>query len=305
MKPLLRRLLLWAALPVLLMALAVWSWTPREPSWDGRSLGEWLKDLEPDKSVTLGADGALKAEAARRAIQGMGTNCLPFLLQRLGHLEPTPLESMIIKLEEQLGKHSITIPWARMETGQPTLAYALRSAFSELGHQAAPAVPELQQWLLTTNATKAWSASYVLTVIHPEGTAALIAAVTNRAIPDRMIVLFALHGIDSKHPEALAAFLGRAEDPDPSVRSMVGSLISIRRQDAAVILTVLLRLLDDPVGEVRASVLQRLGRIEWGIATQAPALTPLAADTDPEISSKANALLLKIKAQSATPLPAP
>lgn len=74
MKPTLRRRLLWLALPVLLVALAVWSWTPREPSWEGRSLSEWLKDLEPRTRKKLGAIGEQRVE---HALQGMGTNCLP------------------------------------------------------------------------------------------------------------------------------------------------------------------------------------------------------------------------------------
>ena len=109
MKPPPRRLLLWGALPVLLVALAVWSWTSREPTWEGHALSWWLEyeDPDPDTHGLVATMPAPKTDSADRAILGMGTNCLPFLLQRLRNPYPNPLERFVIKLEEKLEKHSI------------------------------------------------------------------------------------------------------------------------------------------------------------------------------------------------------
>ena len=188
MKINLRRCLLWLALPVLLVGLAVWSWTPSEPSWEGRSLSSWLKDLEPRTIDKLGTVGEQNAEAAKRAIQGMGTNCLPFLLRRLEHLQPTPLEQKLVMLEDQLGGNKIKLPWGGTEARINSRNFALGLAFETLGHQAAPIVSEMQRWLCVTNAHKDSIGANVLAYIHPEGTVALIAASTNRTIPSRLAV---------------------------------------------------------------------------------------------------------------------
>lgn len=303
MKPLLRRLLLWVALPVLLVALAVWSWTPREPTWDGRSLSEWLKDLEPARMKSPSAVDEQNAAAARRAIQGMGTNCLPFLLRRIESQNPTPLEKRLIKFEDLLAKEYVTIPWTRTQTRVEVRVADAFYAVQALGHEAAPAVPELQRWMCSSNANIAYTAAFLLGYIHPEGTAVLIAASTNRIILSREAVVVMLDGIASKHPQALTALLGMAADPDPWIRGQVGYLLAKRPDEAAVIWPVVNRLLADPDGLVRREVIGGLLRCKGDIRPAESALTSLVADPDPEISKVANRLLVKIKATPATPPP--
>lgn len=306
MNPRLRRLLFWVALPGLLVALAVWSWTPREPSWEGRSLSSWLKDLEPDRKEKLGAVGEQNAAAARRAIQGMGTNCLPFLLRRIESQDPTPPEKMLLKLEELLGKNSAYLLGERSEVRNGAHFYAAYYAFTALGHQAAPVVPECQRWLCSTNANRDALAVGVLESIHPEGTAALIVASTNSTLPRRRFVMGALLRLAPEHPEAFAALLRLDADPDPKIRALAGHVLAVGRYEAAVIWPVLNRLLADPDDSVRRAILRDLDSFKGDLSPAVPALTALTTDPDPEISSKANALLLKIKAHSTpTAVPAP
>lgn len=305
MKPRLRRLLLWVALPVLLVTLAVWSWTPREPSWDGRSLSEWLKDLEASRIEKLGVVDEKKAEAARRAIQGMGTNCLPFLLRRMETMGPTPIESTMVKLEEQLGKYAGYLPWELGDGRRGASVESAYYAFLALGHQTAPAVPELQRSLFSTTLHRDYFAAELLPNIHPEGTTALIVASTNSMIPRRRFVVGALHRLAPDHPEALAALLRLEADPDPNMRALLGRVLARGGYAATIIWPVLNRLLNDPDGSVRRAILRELDSFKGDADPAEPALTALLTDPDPEISSNAKALLLKIKAHSATPLPAP
>ena len=297
MKPLLRRLLLWVALPVLLMALAVWSWTPREPSWEGRSLSSWLKDLEPLRNEKMGAVGEQNAAAARRAIQGMGTKCIPFLLQRIDKLETTPLEG-------QLRTHGVSIPSKAAEPLPSDRINAITLAMNALGHEAAPIVPELQRWLASDNEDRGYAAALMLTSIHPEGTAVLISAYTNPTMPARFVIRLALPHAARLHPEVMPAFLSMASHPHPAIRTDTCFLLQNFEKDATIVLPVLIRLLGDRDSSVREEALATLGRFKADVGTAVPAITALLTDPDPEISSKAKALLLKIKASSAPPPPA-
>ena len=305
MKPLLRRLLLCGALPVLLVTLAVWSWAPREPSWAGRSLSDWLKDFEPARMRNPSAVDEQNAAAARRAIQGMGTNCLPILLRRIGRVEPAPLEKMLIKLEEFLAEQEVKIPWTPTQTRLEVGVSDACDAVNALGHQAVPAIPELKRWLLSSSDVKVSMGAYLLANIAPEGIEVLIAASTNRTVLNRAAVAGRLHSIASEHPQAFTALLAMTADADPSVRGQAGFLITSGRYEAAVIWPVINRLLADVERSVRREILRKLDRFRGDLRPAEPALTALLTDPDPEIRSQANALLDKIKAQSFTPSPAP
>lgn len=302
MKLTLRRLLLWLALPVLLVVLAVWSWTPsREPSWEGRSLSSWLKDLESQNAGELGATGEPKGVTAGRAIQGMGTNCLPFLLRRLDHSHLTPPEQLEIKLKEQLEEYDVKLPWDSTARHREQRWEAAAAAFKALGHQAAPVVPELQRWLCSTNSDHDFLAAWVLSYIHPEGTLALIAASTNRTIPRWRFLVGALEDLAPQHPEVFAAFLSMADHSDPEARAYAAYGLRRSEKETAATLPVFIRLLADPISSVRKNALLSLGNFEGDIRAAEPAVTTLVTDPDPEISKFAKDLLQKIKAQSSAP----
>lgn len=298
MKPNLRRFILWLVLPVLLLALAMWSWRPHEPTWEGRTLGSWLKDLEPDIGKKLGGVGEQKTAAATIAIQAMGTNCLPFLLQRLGLSQPTPWERMLINLEEQFGKRGVKLAWGNTEMQLQLQALATMSAIEALGQQAAPAVPELHRWLNQTNGHKDALAAQSLGRIHPQGTSVLTTESTNRLIPNRDWVFFALSQAAVHHSEALAVLLRSADDADPHVRRFAGQYLCHHAREASVVLPVLIRLLADPDGSVRKITLASLNRFKGDLTAAVPALTTLEADLDPWTSSQAKSLLQKTKSQS-------
>lgn len=305
MKPLLRRLLLCGALPVLLVTLAVWSWAPRQPSWEGRSLSDWLKDFEPARTRNPSAVDEQNAAAAQRAIQGMGTNCLPFLLRRIAQIQPAPLEKMLITLEDQLAEQEVKIPWTPTQTRLEVGVSDACDAVKALGHQAVPAIPELKRWLLSSSDVKVSMGAYLLANIAPEGIEVLIAASTNRTMLNRAAVAVRLHSITSEHPQAFTALLGMTADADPGVRGQAGFLITSSRYEAVVIWPVINRLLADVESSVRREILRKLERFRGDLRPAEPALTVLLSDPDPELSKAASRLLDKIKAQFATPPPAP
>ena len=63
----------------------------REPAWQGRTLGAWLRDFDADKPE-------VRASAAD-AIRQIGTNALPLIIQHLQHPDPrSPSTILALKL---------------------------------------------------------------------------------------------------------------------------------------------------------------------------------------------------------------
>jgi HEAT repeat protein len=261
--------------------------------------------LEPRTRKKLGAIGEQKAEFAGRALQGMGTNCLPFLLLRLGHYPLSPLDRMLLAAEGQLAEHKFKPPWTTTPYRLEEQNEAAAEAFSVLGHQAAPAVSELRRRLCSPYEITRTYAADALACVHPEGTAALIEASTNRTIPHRRFIFDTLHFVALERPEVFAALIALADDPDADVRAQAANILTLHPKEGAVVLPVLIRLLTDPDSLVRASALLSFGRVKGDLRAAEPALTALAANPDSETSRQAKALLQTFKAQSATPPPAP
>lgn len=145
----------------------------------------------------------------------------------------------------------------------------------------------------------------LLANIAPEGIAVLIAACTNRTVIHRAALAVTLHIIASEHPQAFTALLGMTADAQPGARMQAGYLITNSRYEAAVIWPVINRLLADPVSFVRRACVDALDKFVGDINPALPALTMLLSYPDPELSKAASRLLDKIKAQFATPPPAP
>jgi hypothetical protein len=70
-------------------AAIVWAW-PREPRYEGKSLGQWLADLELDS----GADRNAR-ERAVAAVRAMGTNALPRLTRMLCAQDSAPKKLLL------------------------------------------------------------------------------------------------------------------------------------------------------------------------------------------------------------------
>jgi hypothetical protein len=225
----------------------------------------------------------------------MGTNSLPFLLWRLEHLHPTFPEEMVMWLEAQLERHAINPPWDRIRNRATGRYEAIMIAFELLGHRAAPAIPELQRRFYSSDEEQSHFALQLLTPMYPEGTAVVIAASTNQTIPMRRYVCYALHRVAGSHPDAFAALLGMADDPDLYVRARVASILRDYEKEAAAVVPVLCRLLGDRAGHVREEARISLRDFKGDIRADEPVLSALAADPDQKIGAHASEILQKRK----------
>jgi hypothetical protein len=141
----------------------------REPAWQGRTLGAWLRDFDADRPET-------RASAAD-AIRQIGTNALPFILQRLQHRDPgsrSTIFALKLKLFELLNKQSLVKIQFRLGASPRHQALA---AIDALGLLATNALPALEKLLHESPPDP--RVPYVIARIGPEGLPLLRQALTN------------------------------------------------------------------------------------------------------------------------------
>ena len=141
----------------------------REPTWQGRTLGAWLRDFDADKPE-------IRASAVD-AIRQIGTNALPLIIQRLQHPDsraPSKILALKLKLLELLTKQSLVK--IQFRPGASPRHQAL-AAIDALGPAAANALPALEK-LLHENPPDP-RVPYLIARIGPEGLPLLRQALTN------------------------------------------------------------------------------------------------------------------------------
>src|SRR5580765_8198129 len=117
-------------------ALAIWAARgPREPTYEGRVLSDWLNHHVASSAAVppSGSPGWNKAEEALRAI---GTNGIPVLIDMLQAKEPPRLVRTLADLGRRIGlRINLRPAWERIEEAE--------YAFHVLNTNAVSAVPEL------------------------------------------------------------------------------------------------------------------------------------------------------------------
>lgn len=305
MKPTSPRHLLWLMLPMLLLALAVWFWRPREPEWEGKPLSFWLERLAVPWGDSIYDEPATPGEqAAYRAIRGMGTNALPALLRRLSQPAPRPWEWKVMEVENYLDARSIRYPWRRVnEQAYLNEAAGIR-AFLALGTIADPAVPELCRRLNSTNWTETFRAAQILARIGPHGVDAVFAASTNIAAEARAAAAFGLGVVITNRAEAFAALMTLKNDPDTRVRASVAGSLGAYDDRRAETVGPLIAMLSDRDVSVRRMAIQTLSGIgrHADLSAAVSALTVLKADPENWMREMATNLL-NVIADTATTTP--
>jgi hypothetical protein len=161
-------------LVVFAACIGFYTLTPHEPSYKGRSLSYWLRQIDDGERqnglnwqawTTNGSEAAVKA---REAIRQMGTNSIPFLLQRLTNQDPG-LKNKVLTI---LGKQR-WIKFPAPETNATHRAAAL--AFDALGPAAKDAASNLVAVLIRPQIgaedDSPKCATIALAAIDPKGTA--------------------------------------------------------------------------------------------------------------------------------------
>lgn len=182
---------------LLVMAVGLRLFGPKEPSYEGVTLTEWLK-LSSWRAVELGTNmsKAERLEKTRRAVKAIGTNAIPTLLALMNAKE----EPIKCKILSWMGRHSVPSPHI-MDTFEARYVAAL--GFEMLGHDALPAAPALVALMQNTDGDIRTRALQSLCAINP-GKAFLLPALWQGFYdPDDEVHFFARNELRLHFPDEL------------------------------------------------------------------------------------------------------
>ncbi len=245
-----RRIIVLGSLMVCIAAaLIIFLYPDREPTYQGRTLSEWL-DAPYRKNNVKWWPGQ---EATRAAVRTMGTNAVPFLIKRFRHPPDRKAELDKSPLKERFyyGLWKLRLGCIAERYYDPFWFERLnqtRLAFTALRPCAKDVVPQL------------------IEIYH-------------RRKEDRLLVLhaFALLGA----PEAVPFLLTQAPDTNAMVRYLVFTALGETKTDAQTVVPVLLNGLSEAETNARASAAQALNKFGPELHSAIPLLLAHTGNTDP------------------------
>lgn len=205
-----------------------------EPSYNGRTLSEWLKDYRrPERN------GSLPTEA-EFAVRAIGTNALPVLLQWNGYELPwwrkTLLALTTWPVEGKTSGEGEIIYGRSLILGESTQRAQLAEVgFIILNTNAAPVIPNLEAMMKNGRSEAVrLRAIYALGEIGRPGIPALTNALADIKQPNRCEIIEAIYGVermslfcanDIYRGSSLPALTRARNDPDIWVRKQADSAL--------------------------------------------------------------------------------
>jgi hypothetical protein len=245
------------ALVVGVAAIAFWP-GPKEPEYKGKKLSEWL-------AIYANSDLPSEHEASADAVKAIGTNALPFLVRWVEYDTPgwrTDLARITAKLPAWMGKRAITL-WL---AGNDKLmrANAAYFGFSVLGEGAAPAIPELDQFIRNPKNRNPRFACKALAGIGRDGLTPLLVALEEKGQPAqrRFQIIAALASLNYRGPEihkATPKLLACLEDQDWWVASTAAGVLGSFAIEPELCIPALVKAAQSPDAAVRHGAIRSLG----------------------------------------------
>ena len=250
---------------VAVLCITIWRRSRNEPTYQGRALSDWLDDAiyADPKSVVW--------RNAQTAIQQIGTNELPHLLQRL----ETPFTDTDRSLTQWIKNQSWLPDQTRDRLGDQSLLRLKQAAegFSALGTNAAPATHRLIYLAGVHGGGLGTVPVYALEAIGSAAVDPMIQSLTNS---DRTIKLGALYGLRTvKIERAVPGLLICLDDPDAHVREEAVSVLALIKPPKRDVIERLTRSLRDPELAVSRTAARALGGFGSAATNAVPILRQL------------------------------
>jgi HEAT repeat protein len=177
----------------------------QEPSYQGKSLTKWLKQLDDGEAFGISSGGIASHTPAQleaaEAIRRMASDSLPLLMKDI-HTSPDP-ESFLMKLQDRVNRLTMRVAGRRFSftdvTEEDRIRWRAAQGLAALGPLAKSAIPELERLLFTNYFhSSIKEAAYALATMGPQGIAILTNAVQPGEEWSGMCAIWAL----GQHPEA-------------------------------------------------------------------------------------------------------
>ena len=274
-----QRLLSWSVLLVLFVALVVavvfvhLIGSRPEPSYQEKSLSEWLDDLDNSPTSVAYSNAVL-------AIRHLGTNAVPFLVDDLNASD----SGLRVDVQMFMARHGLGPPVGGADGRKGDALLGIKV----LGPVARSAIPALA-WQLTHQPASSSDGTYIfaeaLSDIGPAAISVLEAASTNGnrlAREDAVQVL-----MDMGDTNVISALLAMRKSADPGERMTAVSGLPKFPLHAAVIVPALMDSLDDPDSLVSRTAAKSLAKMGAAARPALPKLKKLLFSGDDKIFSAA------------------
>jgi HEAT repeat protein len=237
-----------------------------EPTYEHKPLSTWLKAFEDAQSDSS------DERRAKDAVRAIGTNAVPHLLQML--------------------------------TGDDiNLQQRAANAFEILGPIASPAVPQLSNLLVSTNAVIGTLAGTSLGNIGAPALPALMAALTNRHYGVVTRAALAIVNLGTNASPAIPIFLRDLQSPNHFVRERAADALGNLHIEPAVVIPALTNLFTDLSQSAVCISLTSLGQFESAARPATPAILVMLQDPNENVRMAATNAIMKIAPDQLTNAP--
>jgi hypothetical protein len=274
-----------------LVWLTTFATRPREPTHAGRTLSAWLTERDSPHPRDL-------SDAAKEAIQAMGTNALPHLLRMISRKDSAAKLRLRRWLSREDPLQRRILLWTATHYTERLRAAA---GFEALGSEGAPAVPTLIR--LLGHEQTSYPAALALAAIGRPALPGLLQSLTNQSVWVRSGAVQAInffHGAEGAE-EAIPGLLERLNDPHPAIRAGAAIALGDLRNSPEAVIPKLIESLDDLDSSVRASAARAIGLFQDRGIAAVPRLEELKSDDSPEVRKQASTALRQILTPSDTP----
>ena len=275
----LKTCLLVAASALMLGAIYLVATGNREPVYEGRTLGNWLEDLDPFA-------GGPKHEAAKHAVNVIGTNGF-LTLFRLLTAEDSAVKMwcMTVLSKQSIVDFNLTVSYTKNMKAV--------WGFDALGEAGNPAIPRLVN-MLHHDARHAGMAAQALSRMSREGMASLISALDDRATFHRPAMAISLSNAKWETERAVSVLMTCLKDSDANVRQTSAVALGHTAKYPDRVVPALAEALSDPDQYVRLFAAKSLGDFGAAASSAVPQLLKSLDDPVPDVRDAASQALIKI-----------
>lgn len=248
----------------------------QQPVYDGKTLSEWLSDVENEKPNETNAQ-------AREAIRQIGTNALPFLLEEIsapGEIWDRVDGTNIYCKSQEAYKRRFNIG----------------VGFKILGPIAKPAIPALVDLLNQGNNPE--SAADALTEVDPQIAAiALTHALTNKSTDRRIAAAGSLVFVGTNADIAVSNLI-QCLKSQPYEKCVMEATLGEIHSRPDITVPALIEAYSDKDLQVRVESIRALGEFGKAAASAVPALKQMTNDSNQAIRFEAAEALKQIQKAS-------